>query len=245
SQVVGFAVPVNLAREVMGRIVKYGKVTRGYLGVYIQDLNADLAAEFNVPDQNGALVSSVGSDTPAAKAGLKNGDVIVELDGKKVKDSSQLRFMVAQTMPDTRVTLKIIRDGKEKSVEATLGTLPDKARSSNENGYGQDNQPNNDLMDGVEVADLDSQARQEFNIPSRVRGALVTGVESGCPADDAGLHTGDVIVEINHHRVRDADDAVDLTNNLKGDRVLLRVWSRGENGRSGTHYLVVEESKDE
>ncbi len=243
-QGVGFAVPINLARQVMERIVKYGKVTRGYLGVYIQNLTPDLAEEFHAPDENGALVGSVTPDTPAAKAGLKNGDVIVEFDGRKVKDSSQLRFMVAQTLPDTKVTLKMIRDGKEQSVTVTLATLPDNMLAANDNeSGGSDTQANNDALDGVEVTDLDSQARQDVNIPARIQGALVASVASGSPADDAGLKAGDVIVEINHHPVRNADQAVDLARNLKGNRILLRVWSRNENGLSGTHYLVIEKDK--
>src|SRR6185437_10105123 len=116
-QGVGFAVPVNLARSVMDRLIKYGKVTRGYLGVDIQSLTPDLAEEFNLPDKSGALVTDVEPNTPAAKAGLQNGDVIREVEGKKIADSQQLRLMISQSAPGTKVTVKFLRTENDKKPE--------------------------------------------------------------------------------------------------------------------------------
>src|SRR5215471_8949382 len=122
---VGFAVPSNLARYVMDRITREGKVTRGYLGLSLQpDMSLELAHQFNLPDMNAAIVTSVEPDSPAGKAGFKEGDFVIEFNGKKVSDMGKLRLMVSQTPPGTKVTLKVLRDGKEKTLTATLIEFP-------------------------------------------------------------------------------------------------------------------------
>jgi serine protease Do len=237
NQGVGFAVPINLARSVMERLVTDGKVVRGFLGVKLQPLvTAELAKQFGLPNQNGALVSEVMPDTPAAKAGLKEGDFIVEFNGKKVDDNRHLRLMASQTAPKTKVTLKVIRDGKDKTFTVTLDEL-----SENQTAQGMRKSGSSDVgedtLDGVEVSDLDAQLRREFDIPANVRGAVVTHVDEDAPAYRAGLRAGDVVLEIDRKPVRNADDAVKLSKDIK-DNVLLRVWSKG-----GSRYMVVDNSK--
>ncbi|HXS69780.1 MAG TPA: DegQ family serine endoprotease [Candidatus Polarisedimenticolia bacterium] len=246
-QGVGFAVPVNLARSVMDRLIKYGKVTRGYLGVDIQSLTPDLAEEFNLPDKSGALVTDVEPNTPAAKAGLQNGDVIREVEGKKIADSQQLRLMISQSAPGTKVTVKFLRtenDKKpeEKTVTATLGTLPGQAAMRGQNAPEENKNSNYDSLDGVEVADIDSGARQQYSIPSSVRGAVVTSVDEDSNSADAGLHEGDVIQEINHEPVKSADDAVRLSEKAHGSRVLLRVYRQNDD-HGGSFYITVDNTK--
>jgi serine protease Do len=241
---VGFAISANLARSIMNQLITEGKVVRGYLGVNIQPVTADLAKEFGLAEKSGALVGGVQADTPAAAAGLKEGDVIVEFNGKKVTDFNQFRVLVAQTPPKTKVSLKILRDGKERTVTATLGTLPGELSRQNRNEQTQPEEQKFDALDGVEVGDLDSRWRRQNDIPAQVRGALVTSVESGSAAEEAGLKVGDVILEINRQAVRDADSAVELCKKAKGDRLLLRVWS-SSGGVGGTHYLVVNNRKRE
>jgi len=235
---VGFAIPINLARTIMDRLVTDGKITRGYLGVNIQSVTPELAKAFNLPNENGALVSDVQPDTPASDAGLKKEDVIIEFNGKKVSDSRHLRLMVAQTPPKTKVMLKVLRDGREKIVTATLGVLPDELAGRT----GDDNRDRDvsgvDALDGVEVADLDAPAREQHDIPRFVKGALVTRVEPDSTAAEAGVRPGDVIQEINRQPVRDADHAVELSKNVKGDHVLLRVWSNA-GGFGGSRYVSV------
>ena len=238
---VGFAVPINLARFAMDRLVTDGSIARGYLGVNIQSVTPELAKEFRVPDEAGALVGNVQPDTPAADAGLKEGDVIIEFNGKKVNDSRHLRLMVGETRPKTKVPLKILRDGREKTVTVTLGALPAELGGSGDTGD-QSSVSQSDALDGVEVADLDPQARRQFDIPSHVRGALVTRVDPDSPAADAGLREGDVILEIDRQTVRDAEQAVNLSEKVKGDHVLLRVWSNA-GGSGGARYLSVEIKK--
>jgi serine protease Do len=237
NQGVGFAVPINLARSVMERLTRDGKVVRGFLGVMLQPLvTAELAKQFGLPDQNGALISEVMPDTPAAKAGLKEGDFIVEFNGKKVEDNRHLRLMASQTAPKTKLTLKVIRDGKEKTFTVTLDELSDKQNAQGMRRSGQSD-VGQDTLDGVEVADLDAQLRREFDIPANVRGAVVTNVNQDAPAYRAGLRAGDVILEIGRKPVRNADEAVKMSKDLQSS-VLLRVWSK-----TGTHYLPVDNTK--
>ena len=239
---VGFAIPINLARAIMDRLVTDGKVLRGYLGVNIQPVTPELAKAFNLADESGALVGEVRPDTPAADAGLANGDVIVEFNGKHVTDSRHLRLMVAQTPPKTKVTLRIIRDGKSKTVTATLGTLSADLAGGPSDDQREPGETKVDALDGVEVADLDGRTRRQYDIPADVRGALVTNVESDSAAADAELRAGDVILEINRQPVRNADDAVKLSEKAKGGRVLVRVWSSA-GGLGGSRYVTIEPAK--
>ena len=245
-QGVGFAVPINLARSVMERLIKFGKVTRGYLGVSLQmEITSDLMQEFSLPDQSGAMVGGVSPNTPASSAGIQSGDVIRELDGKKVADSQQLRLIISQTAPGTKVTLTILRaDAGKKPVEKTiaviLDTLPrDLASRANRAPPERESAPTQDSLDGVEVTDLDADMRHQFNIPGSIRGALVSQVEGDSNAAEAGLRQGDVILEINRQRVNDADDAVELSKKARGDRVLLHIWREG-----GSSFIVVNNKKE-
>jgi len=248
-QGVGFAVPANLARSVMEQLIKSGKVTRGYLGVTLQNLSSELAEEFALPDQSGALVTDVAGDTPAANAGLQDGDVIRQVDGKKITDREQLRLMISQKAPGTKVTLTVLRgeNGKkpaEKTISAVLGTLPGQANARGENNPEQQKESNFDSLDGVEVADIDSNARQQYGIPSGVRGAVVTSVDENSNSAEAGVREGDVIQEINRETVRTADDAVRLSDKAQGKRVTLKIW-RPNNGGSGggSFYITVDNTK--
>jgi serine protease Do len=230
SQGLGFAVPINMARYAMERLISDGKVARGFLGLHLQgEMTPGLAKEFNLPNMNGALVTAVDLDTPAGEAGFKEGDFVTEFNGQKVKDMRQFRLMVSQTAPGRKVTLKIVRDGKEKTLTATLGEFPKEMLARDgQMQPGDRRQPKTDALDGVEVSDLDAQARREGDVPEKVRGALVTKVEEDSNAAEAGLHAGDVIVEIDRQPVRSADEAVAASEKAKDDRIRLRVWRGGE-----------------
>jgi len=240
SMGIGFAVPINIGRYVMDRINKEGRVVRGYLGVYVQPVTAELRKAFNLQEQTGALVGGVPPGTPAARAELKEGDVITEFNGKKVTDSRHLRLMVAQTRPKTKVDLKFLRDDKEMTSTVTLGELtPDQAAAAPGPRSRGGAVPKGDSLslDGVDVSDLDSRIRQQLSIPPDLAGALVISVESGTSAYEAGLRPGDVILEINRQKVRNAREAIQLSRNIK-DRALLRVWSK-----TGSRFVVVEAGK--
>lgn len=227
---VGFAVPANLAKYVMESLVKNGKVERGYLGVMIQPVTDDLAKAFGLGDNSGALVGEVTAGSPAEVAGLKEGDVITEFNGKKISGSQQLRLMVSQTAPGTKVAVKLLRDGKPQEASVDLRGLPKDGLVK----AGDSKGARGDLLDGVTVDDLNNVTRRQFGLPGALAGALVTEVAPGSPAAEAGLRPGDVILEINRRRVGAADEAVQFSKGLDGERVLLRVWSRGS-----SRYLVI------
>ncbi|MGO8675621.1 MAG: DegQ family serine endoprotease [Limisphaerales bacterium] len=235
SQGVGFAIPSDLARTVMGSLVQYGHVTRGYLGVMIQDLTPRLAKEFRLKEPTGALVGDVLPDGPAAKAGFKDGDVVIEFDGKPVTDSRHLKLTVAETKPGSTVAVKVWRDGSAKTLDVTVKDLAGTeqlARNDTDNGK------DTGTLNGVSVSDLDPHIRQQFNLPETVKGAVITDVKPDSPSAEAGLKPGEVIEEINRHAVQSAEEAVRLTENAKDKRTLVRVWEKG-----ASHYVVVDESK--
>jgi len=241
SEGVGLAVPINMARHAMERLIAGGKVTRGYLGVFPQDITPGLAVEFKLPDQNGALVGDVETNTPAQNAGIKAGDVITEINGKKVTDANSLRLMVSDLEPGTKVAVKFIRDGREKTISIPLAELSGQA-AGNENSR-NNNGPATakpDALDGVAVADLDQDVRQQLKLPDSVQGVVVTDVDPDSNSADAGLKKGDVVVEINRQAVKDSDRAVELCKQAKGSQILLKIWRHGAGGLSGTLYLSVD-----
>ncbi len=241
---IGFAVPINMARRVMDTLIEHGRVTRGYLGVYIQDVTPALAKQFRLKDREGALVGDVPKNTPAAEAGLLAGDVVIELNGKKTSDSRQLRLWISQTAPKTKVSLKLMRDGKERTMNVTLGELPGEPTTATSGGREQPPKPENssEALDGVTVGDVDARTRRQHDIPGDVRGAVVTAVNGGSRAATAGLRAGDVILEINHQKVKDAQESIDISEKLRSDeQILLRVWSGSRGG--GTRFIVVEPGK--
>lgn len=235
NQGIGFAIPTDLARDVMESLIKYGKVTRGYLGVSIQDISPLLAKEFNVKTDTGALVGDVVKDSPADKAGLKSGDIIEKFGGKTVADSRRLKMDVARISPGETVAMEVLRDGSMKTLKVHVGNWPGAEKLAQNDNSQSDN---SDTLKGVAVTDMDAQARQQYNIPDEIKGAVVTQVDPNSASAEAGLKAGDVILEINHHKVASADDAVRLTEHAKERTTLLRVWS--QNG--GSHYMVVDES---
>jgi serine protease Do len=251
NQGIGFAVPVNMARSVMDLIIEHGKVTRGYLGVGIQALTPDLAKELGLPSESsGVVVNDIAPNSPAEKAGLKSGDVILEVNGKKVTEPGSLQLLIAQAGPASKTTLRVLHSqgtGKpnEKNLTVTLAELPKEALAATGRGGRQGERPSGvDALDGVQVTDLDSRVRRQLDAPNNVHGALVVAVDPESNSAEAGLRRGDIILEINRQPVLNADDAVALSENLKGEQVLLRVWSQGgEGGPGGTHYVVVSNRK--
>jgi len=246
NQGIGFAVPSNLARFVMESILTNGKVSRGLLGVGLQpEISADLAKEFKLFSQRGAMVAEVVAHSPAAEAGFKEGDVITEYDGKKITDRSQLRMMISQTAPGTKASFKVVRDGKEKALTATLAELkPDvltqEIRGNRRNRNRQEERPqvkddDRDALPGIEVSDIDAATRSEMRIVKTVEGALITSVEEDSESFTAGLRAGDVILEIARQPVRSAQDAIDASHKVSGERVLLRVWHGGS-----TRFVTVK-----
>ncbi|HEX3624137.1 MAG TPA: DegQ family serine endoprotease [Verrucomicrobiae bacterium] len=236
SQGIGFAIPTALARNVMESLIQYGHVTRGYLGVGIQDVTADLAPQFDLKNDHGAIVSQVEPNGPADKAGLKNGDVIVKFNGDLITDSRQLQLDVANVKPGSKVPVQILRDGAEKTVDVTVKSVPGTEQLADSSS--QDNGDSGSL-NGVSVDNLNSQVRAQFNIPDNVNGAVITQVDPSSASAQAGLQPGEVIESINRHPVASADDAVQLTQHPRSKQTLVQVWANG-----GSHYVVVDENNN-
>jgi serine protease Do len=240
-QGIGFAIPSNLARNVMEQLASNGKVVRGYVGVTLQDFNPELAEQFVLKDRKGALVSEVMPGSPADKAGLKSGDVLQKFDGKPVTDARHLKLAVATIPPGEKVSAQVLREGKAVDVDLKIGSRPTDrslARAGDRSGSFGSDEDDTGTLNGVGVADLDAQARQEFDVPAKVRGALVTSVEPDSAAAAAGLQPGDVIQEINRKPVKNAEDAVKLTEKTESKKTLLRIWNQ-----RGTRYVVVDETE--
>ncbi len=235
NQGIGFAIPTNLARYVMTSLIQDGKVTRGYLGVLIQDLTPALAKEFKLKSNQGALVGEVTPQSPAARAGLKEGDVITDFNGKSVADSRHLKLEVASTPPGDNVPVQVIRNGQRKTLEVTLKEAPG-ARGLAQNNQGQSEDTG--TLNGVAVADLDARARQELNVPSNIKGVVVSDVAPDSAAAEAGLQRGDVILEINRKAVKSAEEAVKMTESADSKTTLLRVWRNG-----ASRFVVVDEGE--
>ena len=236
NQGIGFAIPANIARDVMGSLVKDGHVTRGYLGVMIQDVNPALEKEFKLKDTKGALVGDVTPKSPAEKAGFQSGDLIVEFNGKKVTDSRHLKLEVARTQPGETVPVKVLRDGEPKKLDVTIKELPGTEHLAKNDGGGHPDDTG--TLNGVAVGDLDNNVRQQFELPNTVKGAVVTEVDPNSPSAEAGLRPGDVIQEINRKPVKNAEEAVQMTEKTTDKTTLLRIWRDG-----GSRYIVVDESK--
>jgi serine protease Do len=230
NQGIGFAIPINMAKYVMDQILKHGKVIRGYIGVGIQELTPDLAKQFNVPAEKGALVGSVEPSSPAAKAGLQTGDVITELDSQPITGPNDLRLKVGKMAPGTSVHLKVLRNGETRDVSLKLGEAPSgKATAKNAQGPA-DNSP----MKGVQVDTLTNDIRQQLGLGTDVKGMVVTEVPDGSPAAEVGLQRGDVIEQVNRHPVDSVGDYERLIREAGAQPVVLLINHGGNTG-----FLVV------
>ncbi len=219
----GFAIPTQIVRPTVDSLVKYGKVTHGYMGIGITDVTPENSKFFDMKTNTGAVVTQVEPDSPAAKAGVKVGDVITQLDGHEVTDSGALQVEVGQKSPGTSIKLGIIRDGKSMTLPLRLDAMGgrDKEAVSASNEHGK-------ARWGLGLADLTPDIREQIQAPRDVQGAVVERVQPGSPADDAGLAPGQVIVGVNRHDVQSASDVQkELSNVPKGEDALVRVWANG------------------
>jgi serine protease Do len=223
-QGIGFAIPSSMAKVVLDSLIKEGKVTRGWLGVTIQPMTKELAGQFDLKDEKGALVSDVIEGSPAEDAGLKRGDIIMEFKGKEVDSPLALRNMVAATLPGAEVDLKIIREGKEKTLTVKIGELPEE-EAGLMGAY-------ENVLKGVHVQDLTPEIRKNLGISKRVEGVVVTFV-----GEDIGLRRGDVILEVNRNPVRSVKEYDAVASKIKpGSDVLLLVYRDG-----GVFYMTLSE----
>jgi len=221
----GFAIPSQIAKSTADQLIAHGKVEHGYLGISMNDVTPANAHFFNLESAKGAIVAQVTPDSPASRGGVKQGDVINELNGKKIVNGSALQVAVSEMPPGTKIALGVTRDGKPVTLDLTVGEYHGKNEvAANDNGGG----PRSGKL-GLAVSDLTPQARQQANVPDDVHGVLVNNVRPASPADDAGIQPGDVILEVNR---KPATSACQFANQVHQDEsgnkdLLMLVWSHG------------------
>jgi serine protease Do len=229
---IGFAIPMNMAKSVVEQLIEKGSVTRGYLGVMIQPLTPELAKTFKVPDTHGVLIGDVTADGPGAKAGLQRGDVIVELDGKPIEDLTLFRNEVAMVQPGSKAKLTVMRDGQRKDFVVTVGTLPDqgvaKAESSN----------STDQKLGLSVQTLNEQLAEKLGVKAD-SGVVITQVVPGSEADNQGLEAGMVVKQVDHQKVKTAEDFTKAVKASQKSGSVLLLVQQGE----FTRFVVLKFEK--
>ncbi len=222
----GFAIPSQIVRPTVESLIGTGKMAHGYMGIGISDVTPENSKFFDVTTAAGAVVTQVEPNSPAAKAGLKVGDVIAELDGKKVSDAGELQAEVGLKRPGTTIRLGLLRNGKSETFPVTLEEMGARDRVANNGSTAERGR----ARWGLGLEDLTPDVRQQLQAPETVRGAVIDRVQPGSAADNAGLQRGDVIVEVNRKPVQSAADAKQLLSNVaKGQDALVLVWSNGGN----------------
>jgi serine protease Do len=223
NQGIGFAVPINMARHDMDEILAHGKVEHGYLGILPQDVTPALAKAFHSSETNGALVGSITPDSPAAHSSLKQGDIIVAVNGQPIADASQLRTKIGMMDPNQTVTLKVLRNGSTQDVPITLGEYPTKEERAS-----VEKPDSNSSLKGVTVENLTPDTAQELKLPAATKGVVVSEVDPSSHAAEAGLRPGDVIQQVNHQSVANMREYTQAVgSSKKDDSVLLLVDRNG------------------
>jgi serine protease Do len=229
---IGFAIPMNMALKVVGDLIEGGSVQRGYLGVLIGDLDEEKAELLGLKEQGGALITKVGDESPAQKAGMEVGDVVVGINGQRIDTSAKLRLIVSGQKPGTTVNLDVLRDGRKMELKAVLEELPQEALAQGGRGDslprgGRQTPDVAELVAGVTVQNLTPPTRQRYDVPADVNGVLVTQINPDSRAAAMGIEEGDVVQQVNRKPVASVGEAVELA---KGNprTVLLRVYRKGD-----------------
>jgi serine protease Do len=238
NQGIGFAIPANLARDVMQSLREKGRVVRGYIGTSVQTLTPELADAFKLKELTGALVGEVVPKSPADKAGIKSGDVITSVNGKKISDARDLRLMIGSISPGTKVQIEANREGQKKTFDVELAEMPaSQLAAPAETSPEPEAEPEKStVFGGVVIADITDDVRSALNFPKDIQGAVIVELDSASPAAQAGLRSGDVIQEVNKQPVKNAKDLVALSKKLKpSEKILMRAYSQGRSG-----YVALE-----
>ncbi len=226
---IGFAIPSRMVKSVMESLIGHGKVIRGWLGVSIQELTHDLAAQFHVPDTAGALVGDVFAESPAGRAGVERGDIIRDFNGERVKDPTHLRALVAETPPNSGISMSVWRDGKETKLSVDIGEMPKDVASLSSQTQ-QEQSTGEHVLSGVTVEPISPGKMNDD------RGVMITRVTPESAAARAGLRQGDLILEINRDAIQTIADFKRMTRALKKGSSVLVLLKRGK----GTTYLSIK-----
>jgi serine protease Do len=214
---IGFAVPVNLAHDVMDQILKNGKVVRAYMGILPQDMTPDMAKAFGEKEARGVVVGDVTPDSPAQTGGIQRGDIILEVDGKPVTDSNQLRMNISMKQPGASVKLKVLRNGGEREMSLKLAEMPTETAKVESDG-GDDSTK---ALQGVEVTNLTPQTAERLGVPASTTGVAVADIDPASKIADSGLRKGDVIQEVNHQAVKNVSEFQSAVKKAGSDPLLL------------------------
>jgi serine protease Do len=231
---IGFAIPINFAKKVSSDLIDEGKVTRAYIGILPQEINYDLRKSLKLDEVKGVLVAKVEKDTPAEKAGLKKGDVIINVNGKDIPNVAKFRIVIANSEIGKEIPITIIRDKKEKILDVNLIQRPDDLSKAS---YKEDSESVSSL--GMEVENLNGDFARKNNIEEK-DGVIITKIKSNSPASKSGLRVGDIILEINQQVVRDISDFNEITENMEEDIVLLYIKTLNGNFQFVTINLDTE-----
>jgi serine protease Do len=221
GQGIGFAIPVNVAKDLLIPLRERGRVVRGWLGVQVQAITPELAKSFGLERERGALVADVMPDTPAEKAGIERGDIVVEFNGRKIEEMNDLPRMVASTPPNAEVPVKILRKGQEKVVHVKVAELREERLAASGGGTLEESL-------GMTVQELTPEIARSLRI-TEAKGLVVTNVDEGTPADEAGIRRGDVIVEVNQKKVENLRDYRAALGRVGSADSLLLLVRRGGN----------------
>lgn len=232
---IGFAVPSNMARSILAQLVKMGRVVRGWLGVSIQELSPELATQFGVQDAKGVLVSDVLDGSPAKRAGLERGDVILEFDGKPVDTPTHLKNVVAQTEVGRKATVKLLRERRVQTVEVTIAEQPKSVAQAGQEESGEAVRPAG-LLSDIEVRDLERSLTSRLGLSAARQGVQIASVRPGSMAEEAGLRPGDMILEVNRKAVDSLKAYEQAAAKVANDHSVLLLIQRS--GR--TSYVTVK-----
>lgn len=222
NQGIGFSIPINMARSVMESLIKHGKVSRGYIGIYMSDINSKFAKALDLKSTDGVIVNQIEPNSPASKAGVKEGDVIIEFEGKPVKNSLTLRNQVATTKPGSKVALKVLRDGDEKKLTVILDERGGNTESTNE----KVSESLSSLLK-FDYQTLNDELKRNYQISENVTGVVITEIDARSQSYRNGLRQGDVIVSVQKKKVEDVDSfESQMKRYKKGDVVMMRILRR-------------------
>jgi len=216
SEGIGFAIPVNLARQVMNEILQNGKVVRSYIGIYPQDITPEMAKAFGQKDARGVVVGDVTANSPAQQAGVHRGDILLDVNGKAIANSNALRMTISMMEPGTDVKLNVLRDGSQKEITVKLAEMPTETAMVT-----PDNGDSTKALDGIEVANLTPNMADHLGLPSSSAGVVVTDVDPSSKVADSGLRKGDLIQEVNHEPVKNVSEFQSALKKGGSDPLLL------------------------
>ncbi len=230
---IGFAIPIDFARSIMGQLITDGRVVRGYLGVQPDEITSDMVEFFELESRDGVLITNVKAESPAERAKIKRGDVIIEFDGEKITDVKQFRMLAAEAAPGDKIDVLVVREGKKKTIKLKVGERDTETAESSMEEDAEDISP---LFLGVGLQSLQDGHREALEIPNDIDGILVTDVQRGTPAARAGLRLGDIIVEVDRKQVENLDDFRKVMDDYDEDKVMVVIYRGG-----GYFYIVIKQ----